>query len=354
MLIGSVSFSQQFDNSRMDRDLEVAKNVLQTLLGQGTNQFFWGRNIEATYLEGYGVIFTLPENLSYVAFKAPRADKKWNRMSGMYTDTEVFEFGEDSVFMERHKQKKEAVITFLADYSDLIGQLQPDDNIKVHSKSGNDIFYVGVLGDDNWSIGGNEGFSAEIKRKEVNSYKEGKISRDELVNRITFTDSNSSKKYPDLELFASIVKRLYSPDLSETFFTDRTPTYEILKDFGVIFYMKTYSSYSSRDELYRMPVLARSDVNLEERNETIIKLYPDFERSLKETMIEYGRTIKSLDESGVLMFKVKLTKCDGCDIPESIDASVSKSVLTQYDQRKIGLDEAMQKIKIRKNPQDKP
>jgi len=114
MLIGSVSFSQQFDNSRMDRDLEVAKNVLQTLLGQGTNQFFWGRNIEATYLEGYGVIFTLPENLSYVAFKAPRADKKRNRMSGIYTDAEVFEFSEDSVFIERHKQKKEAVITFFS------------------------------------------------------------------------------------------------------------------------------------------------------------------------------------------------------------------------------------------------
>ena len=37
--------AQQIDQARMDRDLEVAKNVLQTLFNQDRNMMFWGRNI---------------------------------------------------------------------------------------------------------------------------------------------------------------------------------------------------------------------------------------------------------------------------------------------------------------------
>lgn len=345
--------AQQIDQTRMDRDLEVAKNVLQTLFNQDRNMMFWGRNIEAVYLEGYGVIFTLPDHFSYLNIGIPKIavfDEKRSKEE-VYIDLKVLE--DNSLDAEKMEEQKEAVITFLADYSDLIGQLKPDEKIKVHNRANDNVFYVGTGRRSSWSMtsSGLEKFSAEVKKKDVTAYKEGKISRKELVNRITFTTSEPVEIHQDLELFAIIVKRLYSPDLSETYFTNRTPHYELLKDYGVIFYLKTYSSYSNND-LYRMPVLGRSDVNLEERNKKVTELYPQFEKSIKETMIEYGRTIKTLKDDEILMLKVKLTKCDGCGIPETLELSVLKQVLSQYDQRKLSLDKAMGAIKVKKTFKD--
>ena len=350
--------AQQIDQTRMDRDLEVAKNVLQTLFNQDRNMMFWGRNIEAVYLEGYGVIFTLPDNFSYLSIKMPKMPKMtvFEGEEGYKEEVIVVDVNVDednSIDHAKMEEQKEAVITFLADYSDLIGQLKPDEKIKVHNRANDNVFYVGTGRHSSWSMtsSGLEKFSAEVKKKDVTAYKEGKISRKELVNRITFTTSEPVEIHQDLELFAIIVKRLYSPDLSETYFTNRTPHYELLKDYGVIFYLKTYSSYSNND-LYRMPVLGRSDVNLEERNKKVTELYPQFEKSIKETMIEYGRTIKTLKDDEILMLKVKLTKCDGCGIPETLELSVSKQVLSQYDQRKLSLDKAMGAIKVKKTFKD--
>lgn len=346
--------AQQIDQARMDRDLEVAKNILQTLFNQDRDMMFWGRNIEAVYLEGYGVIFKLPERFSYLNINIPEIavfERKEMREEKVYIDLKVPV--DVSIDNEKMKEKKEAVITFLTDYSDLIGQLKPDEIIKVHNRANDNFFYVGTGRRSSWSMtsSGLEKFSAEVKKKDVTAYKEGKILIKELINRITFKTSEPAEMHKDLELFASIVKRLYSPDLSETYFTDRTPHYELLKDYGAIFYLKTYSSYSNND-LYSMPVLGRSDIDLEERNKKVTELYPQFEKSIKETMIEYGRTIKTLKGDEILMLKVKLTKCDGCGIPETLELSVSKQVLSQYDQRKLSLDKAMGAIKVKKTFKD--
>jgi len=169
----------------------------------------------------------------------------------------------------------------------------------------------------------------------------------EFEKRIRFERSKPKEKIQDLELFASIVKRLYSPDLSETFFTDRTPSYERIDNYGAIFYMKTYSSYANKD-LYEMPVLSRSDIDSEERKQTIIKLYPQFEADMKMVMLDYGRTISSLGDNESLVMDIKLTRCEGCNIPKSIVLTAPMQIINQYGQQKISIESASKQIKIKK------
>ena len=45
------SNAQVHDTKKMDRDLEVSKNILQTLLNDGENNLFWGARIDADYLD---------------------------------------------------------------------------------------------------------------------------------------------------------------------------------------------------------------------------------------------------------------------------------------------------------------
>ena len=345
IIMSMTAYGQNVDMQRMERDLEVAKNVMQSLLGKDNSFFMWSRNMEASYLEGYGVIFTLPNDFAYsfgtsgVVVGRPRKD-----------DAVVIAEGTEKSSAEGIEKVKEAITIFLVDYSDLIGQLGPSEKIMVHSKTRDNIL-INIVGNRNssWSLGEERtsSFSAEILKKDISEYKRGKISRDEAISRIEFTEAKFEEKERDLELFASIVRRLYSPDLSKTFFTEREPRYERLKGFGVIFYMNTYSSYEN-DRLYSMPVLGRDDVDADERKKTIEQLYPIFEEELKGVLVEYGRTIKSIDDDEVILMKVKSTRCKDCSIPGSIELSVKKSVLSQFDQRKISLEEAKSFVKLQR------
>jgi hypothetical protein len=365
ILMSMTTYGQNVDMERMDRDLEVAKNVIESLLGQDNSYFMWSRNIDASYLEGYGVIFTLPNDFVYSvgsgravgvsSYRRAEADYRRSE-AAVLAEEDAKEKADQAEAMEKAateagEKTKEAITNFLVDYSDLIGQLNPTEKIMVHSKAQDD-FLISIVGEGSstWSIeeeGGTSSFSAEIERKDVSEYKQGKITREEAIKRIEFTESKPAEKEQDLELFASIVRRLYSPDLSKTFFTEKEPRYERLNGFGVIFYMNTYSSYEN-DRLYSMPVLGRDDVDADERKKTIEELYPVFEEELKEVLVEYGRTIKSVDDDEVIMMKIKSTRCKDCSIPESLELTVKKSILSQFDQRKISLDEAKRSVKIQR------
>jgi hypothetical protein len=58
--------AQKIDLTRMDRDIEVAENVLQTLVKQqfeGQRMFF-SLEVDGSYQEGFGVTFRLPPDFT--------------------------------------------------------------------------------------------------------------------------------------------------------------------------------------------------------------------------------------------------------------------------------------------------
>src|ERR1043165_6234963 len=64
MLVSTLAFAQnKVDDERMQRDIEVAENILGTLIKQqmGKRNFF-PYEVEGSYLPGYGVTFRLPNN----------------------------------------------------------------------------------------------------------------------------------------------------------------------------------------------------------------------------------------------------------------------------------------------------
>ena len=67
-----------------------------------------------------------------------------------------------------------------------------------------------------------------------------------------------------------------------------------------------------------MPTVGLEDVDQATRDKTVKELYPKFEQELKDNILEYGRTLKSLKDDEVLVFQVKLTRCVGCEIPSII------------------------------------
>jgi hypothetical protein len=425
LLVACSAIAQSIDEEKMNRDLEIAKNVLGTLL-KGESVALYGSSITGSYVEGYGVILTIPEHYSMIHIRPPKpvaaprvrvrtrnsgdevivyeeniksyaekaeqlamkqeqlarkqealtrkqeelSEEEEEELAEAMAEIEVnaeaiAEIAEEAEIQAFHWQEEftrdveasmqkteQAIITFLADYADLIGQLKPNDHIMVKYDSPFDRMMVGwsdkdhVVGIDEG--GSSSGFSAEVSKKVISDYKTGKISFDAFKEKVKIKRSEPERRSPDLDMFASIFRQYYGPKMSQTFFIERTPSYEILDNFGVIYTIRTYSSYEE-GKYYYMPVLGKDKVSSEERKTVIEELYPKFENDLKSFIIDYGRTIRSLEDDDVLLLKIGMTRCEECSIPKSIDVSIKLSVLKQFDQQKISKDKAMAAIEIKKN-----
>src|SRR5882724_6190986 len=62
MLAGTIVFAQtKVDEERMQRDIEIAENILSTMIKQQLNRHnFFPMEVQGSYLPGYGVTFRLP------------------------------------------------------------------------------------------------------------------------------------------------------------------------------------------------------------------------------------------------------------------------------------------------------
>ncbi|MEQ9405109.1 MAG: hypothetical protein RIM99_16075 [Cyclobacteriaceae bacterium] len=361
MLTSTITFGQ-IDQERMERDLKIAENILGTLSNNDRNIFSISRSIESNYIPEYGVIFSLPQNsLIYTARSvegiaviegrstyssgsiqsAPKSDKSLTNDEKVAKEKKEYEDQMKKV----EEQLKDQMTLFLVDYADLIGQLKPTDKIMVNVKRSNNQIWVSG---SNLRSDKGSGKTAEILKSDLIAYKSGKASREETIKKINFTDTGDESKERDLELFSSIFSRLYEEDLSSTYYSSsRNINYERLAGLGAIFSMRVYSS---REENGRhiIQTTGESGLTREERDSRVTAMYPEFERSFKENMLDYGRTVKSLKPSEMLMFKVRLTECKGCDMPKSIELSIKAGTLMDFDSGKINRENALKTISVKK------
>lgn len=240
---------------------------------------------------------------------------------------------------------------FIADYGDMLSQLGPEERIVVTNRGqGNNEFWVyGQRAKRSL-------MSVEARKSDLTAFRQGKITRDQLMGKMKVINSVTTEKAePDMELLVSIFNRLYQSDLSKTYYTQGNTYYEHLTDFGVIIHMQVYSSntdYIERGDGARavlsMPTLGLRNLSQEERDKKVKELYPVFESELKENILDYGRTLKSLNDNEQLIIDVTLTKCKDCGIPSKVEVAVKASVLKDFNAGRIDRNAALAKIEVTK------
>lgn len=382
------------DDERMKRDIEVAENVLATLIKQELQQgrAFFGLDVKGTYQPGYGVTFRVPLDHSmplFVNFLPPeppgpviahdgyhysiRVGRDDQRREGE-ADTEEREEEEDMLnrkreaedqkdkaglalkdkSRERKKQRadsarasyNESVIraaqNFILDYGDFLSQLGPNDKIVVTNQSDRPHHFY-------FNRGNHTRISVEGSRADVTAFRQGKLSREQALKKLTIINTESvDVKEPDMEMLSSIFSRLYRPDLSKTYFSEGNVYYERLKDFGTIFYMEMVSSIENAPGRFTIPTLGLAGLDQATRDKEVTQLYPAFEKDIKENILEYGRTLKSLEPDENLIFNITLTKCKGCGIPSTLEVAIKASVLQDFAAGKIDKAAAMAKFTVKK------
>jgi hypothetical protein len=379
VLMASPAFAQKIDEARMERDIEVAENILKTLVRQQFDQqrMFFGFEVEGSYQEGFGVTFRFPADFTTpIAFnmsgmggevvwvdEMPRgytysvttredreaqqkAKEELERVRLKAKTARATEINPDSIRQVYNEKLISAAKDFLVDYGDLISQLSPTEKIVITNRGDQPRIWVNQF----FTSPKRTHLSIEITKGDITAHKQGKLTRDQALKKINVVNTESVDAVePDLELLSSIFNRLYRSDLSNTFFTDEGIYYERLKDFGAVYYMRVYSSNQlPNSRLFNMPTVQLSEVDQEARDKKVKELYPAFEKDMKENIVEYGRTVKSLGDNESLIFNVRLTKCEGCGIPASLELAIKGSVLKDYASGKVTKEAAIGKIAIKK------
>jgi hypothetical protein len=272
----------------------------------------------------------------------------------VYTTNRSNRVNADSISTVNNAKVIGVAKNFIADYGDMLSQLSPEERIIVTNRSNNQNQFT-YYGQNNKS----SLLSVEAKKSDLTDFRQGKITRDQLMDKMKVVNTVSSNKVePDMELLASIFNRLYRSDLSKTFFTQGNVYYERLTDFGAILHMQVYSSNNmnndpwgridARDTKLAMPTLGLENLTQQERDKKVKELYPQFENELKENILDYGRTLKSLGDTEQLMVNVTLTKCADCGIPATVEMAVKASVLKEYNAGKLDKSAALAKIEVKK------
>lgn len=351
ILASSINLYAQVDETKMDKDLRVAAKVLESLTqGDDRGYTMYNDNIEANYIDGYGVIFTIGGGYSFYMGQG----KAFTTTYGYRTGTVVIAPKDEKRDSKQDEEGKgieieevdlsEVMIEFLVDYSQMINQLKPADKIMVSTKK-SDYIYVGRSDGEEEHVG-QAGITAEMTKQDHNDYIAGKLKREGLVEKIKVNKTNGeTNRSKDLDLFASMLSTVYDDEYTDSYFMSWKPEYQRLEGVGAIYSFKVYSSYDE-DGWYRMPGIDKNGLNSEQRNAEVEKLYPVFVKSMKESVVQYGRTITSLEPDEMILLKVTLTKCEDCSIPKKIQFSVKQSVLTSFRTGKISEEDAIAKVTV--------
>lgn len=375
-------------NQRMEQDIEVAENILATLFKQESGRRgFFPVEVKGHYVPGYGVTFRLPVgdgmnrfimgDFGGVEGVAPAVvNVSPNGYSYSYSRTEEelrdgedrkriqekdqlrnkttrgdkrVRVSDDSLSEVAYKRFMDVAKNFLADYGDVISGLKADERIMITNRSENFDSDFEVM----WFKSGRDTkrriMSVEAKRSDVEQLKQGKVSRNDFMSRLKIVNTETADALdPDLEVLGSMFRRLYSEDLSKTYYVQGGLNYERLKDFGVMYYMKVYSSLEEDNDRFFMPTVSMRDMSQTERDDKVKEMYPRFENELKENIVEYGRTLRSLKDEELLVFNVRLTKCVKCGIPASLEVSIKGGALKDYSSGKASKEATLAKLTVKK------
>jgi hypothetical protein len=362
--------AQNIDRERMDRDIEIAENALATIIKQQYEKKGMWVEVKANYTPGFGVTMRLPNDNSNWIFDGTPKGRAVIAPAG--TSVIVVGGNEDKEGIEKRRKDSrdsarkvfydnmiKASKDFIADYGDLLSQLKPEEKILITNRGdGGNRWYHDYSDKSQKRML----VTVEGAKGDISQFRQGKLTREQMMSKIKVVNTESTNEVEtDLELFSSIMSRLYRSDLSKSFYTDENIYYERLRDFGVIYYMSAYSSSeqsrvarndnnttSSNGKIWAMPTLRLEGLTQEQRDKKVIELYPLFEKDLKENIVEYAQTIKSLRNDEMIVFNIQITKCVGCNIPATLELSLRNDNVRKFATGGMSKADVVNSINVKK------
>ncbi|MBO6584813.1 MAG: OmpH family outer membrane protein [Gracilimonas sp.] len=373
LLLSSLSFAQDFDTNRMNRDIKIMENILGEMFktqftsnegtvqvrSQGYTIFGSGSsgNVKGTYIPGYGVIFMIPATSNRYIISSGSSGS--NRQV-------VFQYSSDD---SDRTIDKESVTTrigeFLQDYASTIGQLKNNESILViygsANATGNRTAVYSIRGDEEDRPSSLPVISVSAKKSDLDAFRSGRINSEALQSRLSVSTSEDKERL-DLKVLGNIFgTALGEGDGNEYhLISSNSLSYMYLDNFGALYSLDLHRGHGLSGTL-RLGYLNNSlseekekevqdlRVELEKReqklNETLEQEYDELVAKTKEFIIDYGRTLSSLEDDQYLLVSLNINESSDI-IPERVDFQVKKSTFNQLDKGQISREAALNAVTL--------
>ena len=363
---------QDFDAGRMNRDINIMENILVEIFKVETidnsrnvvvasGVFKKGGGIRGTYLPDYGVIFMIPDVRSSFL---------------LYNNDKSYAFAYSSGNTEGSNISEDAVINrieeFLRDYGSTIGQLDSDDKIMViygvnrSSQNFGTVALFNQKSTENKERARIPTISVVAEKGNLEAYRSGRINEDQFRQRLSIARvEDDNQRQLDMEVLANIFETaLKDQDDKESFRIRGSVDYLKLENFGALFfldvsYSKSFAVISvqfaekleaarrnGQINLRELADSAEDSMKKAESWENQINAFETFTDQLREYIVDYGRTLKSLQSDHFVMVSVNISSSLD-EIPERIDVQIKKSDLDALDRGRINRDQAIGRVTVR-------
>jgi hypothetical protein len=196
--------------------------------------------------------------------------------------------------------------------------------------------------------------TAEISASDLNAYTTGDISQTEVFSRIKNRTYDSSKdEMLDAKILAGIFDDMFKNTYDGYLYRAGSASWTYFEGFGLMYNVNLSSgrngySISTNPGGQSVITVGGKSQKSEEFYKDIKAKYPAFEKSVKETMIKYGRTLKSIKSNEFLILNVGLNANNLSGLPKSIQFMVSKSDIDAYTKGSKSLEQVMEKVSLKK------
>ena len=364
VVLGEVYQSRNQDISqlpKMDRDIYILQNILNDLFTGDRGRYSSSRRTKGIYVPNNGVIFNVSGNSvfgtnSYQSWDdlVLVVDNSATKLDKDYTEEEL-----EKLNNEKEKKLTELSQTFLANYGSLLGELKDTEKIQISvnyslhvqstsRKIGNQLAFISSSKDIN-----KRRLVSIVSVKDVKDFEAGKLSYEQMKSKIvTKSQDESSAEMVDAKILAGIFDDLFKSAYNGYLSRSGRTSWTYFEGFGLMYNINlssrsngfTLSSTADGEVVYGNNQTVKSD----DFYAKIQDQYAGFESAVKENIIKYGRTLRSLSANEVVIVNLSVSSNKRSKIPRTIQFMVPKSSIDAFAKGQKSLSQVKEEISIKK------
>ncbi len=348
---------------KMERDIIILQNVLNDLFNQGNVFYSSSRGAKGIYVPGKGVIFNLGGGNNSIVTA--------NFLAAQQTHDEAKKEDEKSIG-ERNKalESKNQMLSkeFLVNYGSILSDLKSGEKVMLNvsytilNEASDQDNNIRIQGGANVIYRGGGKLSqkrmvSSIDYATINSYLSGKSSLESAASKVSqkVIEANNNEAQ-DAKIMAGIMDDLFESNFDGIYRRSGKTSWTYFEGFGLMYDMNLTGARGTLRFANATNVIVtgvrssdndEKDTKQEEANKKVEESYDDLIELVKESLVTYGRTLRSVKSDEVVILNINFgSSFRKTKLPRAVRLQVSKSQIEAFSRGQKSLDQLKKEISI--------
>lgn len=353
---------------KMERDIIILQNVLNDLFNDGNRIYSSSGAAKGIYVPGKGVIFNIGSvggDFDMVLAERLNASQAKDLLANQSSKESIANRNKDKEASVKSLSKE-----FLVNYGSILSDLKSGEQVMLN------VNYTSLKEDDSSegssiSVSGQATLiyrgSSKVDKKRmvssidyatIDSYLNGKTSlqsaESKISQRVIEANSNESQ---DAKIMAGILDDLFESNFDGIYRRSGKTSWTYFEGFGLMYDLNLTGARSGLMVFGGLTVTgsrttARDQENDAEQTEIEKKVeenYDDLIELVKESLVTYGRTLRSVKSDEVVILNINFgSSFRKTKVPRAVRLQVTKSQIEAYSRGQKSLEELKKEINITK------